>query len=431
MKKITTLSTLHHSPALFLCILFTIFSQNTSKAQIPGQSYFDNTGYIEYVAGNYPLIISVPHGGYLTPNEIADRNCNGCVYSRDSFTQEIGKSITKYFHDQTGYYPHVIINLLDRSKLDTNRPIGEGADGDPLGEEAWTNYQDYIETAKTKITQDFGRGLLIALHGHGHPIQRIELGYILTHSDLNQTDETLNTPFHVNRNSTKNLVNDNVLNLKHSELVRGPLSFGTIIHNKGYPAVPSFDDPFPDFDDPYFNGGYNVYYHGAHFNDVIDAFQIECDQNIRINGGEDAREQFAELCAIAINEYLSLHYGFGAIDFDNDGVLSNLDCNDFDAGVNPNQEEIPYNGIDDDCDPATLDDDMDGDGYDKADDCDDGDQTVNPGQEEIPYNGIDDDCDPATLDDDMDGDGYDKADDCDDGDQAVNPGQEEIPYNGI
>ena len=26
--------------------------------------------------------------------------------------------------------------------------------------------------------------------------------------------------------------------------------------------------------------------------------------------------------------------------------------------------------------------------------------------EEIPYNGIDDDCDPDTLDDDLDGDGY-------------------------
>ncbi len=164
---------------------------------------------------------------------------------------------------------------MDRTKLDTNRPIEGGADGDPMGEQAWTNYQNFIEDVKTKVVQDFGRGLLIGLHGHAHPIKRIELGYILTHNDLNETDEKLNTPFHINRNSTKNLVNDNVLNLTHSELVRGPLSFGALLQNKGYPTVPSPADPFPEFGDPYFNGGYNVYYHGAHFNDNFDAFQIE------------------------------------------------------------------------------------------------------------------------------------------------------------
>src|SRR6056297_23415 len=414
-----------------LLTLLAAFWVNTLLAQIPGESYFDDKGYIEYIAGDYPLIISVPHGGYEVPDEIADRNCDGCVYTHDSFTQEIGRSITQYFFNETGHYPHVIISLLDRTKLDPNRPIEEGADGDPLGEEAWTNYHNFIEDAKTKIIQDFGRGLLIDLHGHGHQIQRIELGYILTHNDLNETDETLNTPFHINRNSTKNLVNDNVLNLTHAELVRGPLSFGALIHNKGYPAVPSPADPYPEFGDPYFNGGQIVYDHGAHFNNNFDAFQIEADQNIRINGGESAREEFSELCANTIKEYLALHYGVGIIDFDEDGTMSDVDCDDFNADVNPNVEEIPYNGIDDDCDPDTLDDDLDDDGFNNAEDCDDSDPNINPDAEEIPYNGIDDDCDPATLDDDLDQDGFNKAEDCDDSDASINPDAEEIPYNGI
>nr|WP_299000144.1 MopE-related protein [uncultured Allomuricauda sp.] len=429
--------------AFFLLNLHLIFSQ------IPGQSYFDDTGYIEYIAGNYPLIISVPHGGDMSPDIIPDRvcvdlndddfdddfnvPCGSIITLNDSFTQEIGRSITTYFHEQTGFYPHVVINRLRRRKLDTNRSKEQKPYQNEGGEteEAWDSYQNFIEMAKTKIVQVFGRGLLIDLHGHAHEIKRIELGYILTHSDLNQSDETLNTPFHINRNSTKNLINDNALNLEHSELVRGPMSFGALIHNKGYPAVPSPADLFPNFDEPYFNGGYNVLMHGAHFNDNFDAFQIECDQDIRINGGEPAREQFAELCATAINEYISLHYGLGVIDFDGDGAFSDIDCDDNNASVNPNAEEIPYNGIDDDCNPDTLDDDLDGDGFANANDCDDNDASIKPNAEEIPYNGIDDDCNPDTPDDDLDGDGFANANDCDDNDASIKPNAEEIPYNGI
>ena len=59
--------------------------------------------------------------------------------------------------------------------------------------------------------------------------------------------------------------------------------------------------------------------------------------------------------------------------------------------VNPGATEIPYNGIDDDCDPLTLDDDFDGDAYYDEEDCDDTNADVNPDAIEI-CNGIDDNC---------------------------------------
>ncbi|GAB4343177.1 MAG: hypothetical protein Kow0099_21420 [Candidatus Abyssubacteria bacterium] len=159
------------------------------------------------------------------------------------------------------------------------------------------------------------------------------------------------------------------------------------------------------------------------------------------------------------------------------------DCDDANPAVNPGTAEAPYNGVDDDCDPATPDDDLDGDGFGIAQDCDDADPgvnpgvaevcddgidndcdglvdsndpdcgvapvdndgdgftsdvdcddnnpAVNPGAAEIPYNGIDDDCNPATPDDDLDGDGFNQGNDCDDNNAAVNPGAAEVCDDGI
>ncbi|MFT4626386.1 MAG: hypothetical protein ACI8PZ_005063 [Myxococcota bacterium] len=107
------------------------------------------------------------------------------------------------------------------------------------------------------------------------------------------------------------------------------------------------------------------------------------------------------------------------------------DCEDDDADVNPGVPEIPYDGVDDDCDPSTPDDDLDRDGTLRADDCDDEDALVGPGVPEVPYNGVDDDCDERTPDDDLDGDGFVLDVDCDDMDPARSPGLSERPYNGV
>lgn len=90
------------------------------------------------------------------------------------------------------------------------------------------------------------------------------------------------------------------------------------------------------------------------------------------------------------------------VDIDGDGYGSSgeaqcfvnlTDCDDTDAAINPGAIEVPYNGVDDDCNPLTRDEDVDKDGYASAQDCNDNDDTIHPNAVEICEDGIDQNCD--------------------------------------
>ena len=118
----------------------------------------------------------------------------------------------------------------------------------------------------------------------------------------------------------------------------------------------------------------------------------------------------------------SITPGVGAPgDIDGDGSPTEEDCDDNEPLVYPEAEEVPYDGLDNDCDEQTPDDDLDNDGFGINNDCNDEDQAINPDAEEIPYDGQDNDCDAQTPDDDLDEDGFGVDDDCNDENQAINP----------
>ncbi len=100
--------------------------------------------------------------------------------------------------------------------------------------------------------------------------------------------------------------------------------------------------------------------------------------------------------AYDLNNLQVARYG-NYIDADMDGYEMNEDCDDFVFAVNPGVEETPYNGIDDDCNELTPDDDLDEDGFPISEDCDDYNENINPDAEEIPDNEIDEDCDGMDL----------------------------------
>ncbi len=95
----------------------------------------------------------------------------------------------------------------------------------------------------------------------------------------------------------------------------------------------------------------------------------------------------------------------------------------------------PVDTADTQTETACASDPGDCDGYTAADgDCDDDDPTVYPGADEVPYDGIDQDCDGEDLTD-VDGDGFDATEaggtDCDDSAADVNPDAMEIPCSGV
>ena len=287
----------------------------------PGQSYYGRNNYIEYIAGDAPVILSAPHGGHLTPGEIPDRTSGSCGGSattvKDLNTRELALAMQRRYHARHGKYPHVIINHLHRIKLDANRDLVGGACGAPEAQIAWNEFQDYIDVAKKAVLSATGRGWYMDMHGHGHDVQRLELGYLLSDAQLDLSDATLDASKVFADTASLKAMSEFNTQLSLSAVLRGSSSLGTLYANNGFPSVPSSAAPSARDGEAYFSGGYNTRRHGC----GVEASPLGgtsggniCGVQIEANytGVRDTQanmDRFGDVTAVVLDTYLSTHWG--------------------------------------------------------------------------------------------------------------------------
>ncbi len=319
-----------------------------STDAVPGKTYAisrdDCPGCSDviYLAGNLPIVISVPHGGSQTPSDIPPRNCG--TIDNDTYVIELAGELKRsIFKISRGAYPHIVVNNLDRSLIDQNRdsteecnpnptdPTDPNYQGELRGKNAWDDFhvQFIGAIAIPKVLQQFGKGFYIDLHGHssfGYP--DIMLGYNLTAQNLSNSDETLNdeSQGYIDKSSLRFLYGDINGRISFSNLVRGDKSLGEILHRnlddqypKTYSVAPSAALQKPWF---MYSGDYNIKIFGGVKDGDIDnsyhydqtTFMSGCQLEICADIREDAtndyqkRKTFAETLTRSLDEFLGQYY---------------------------------------------------------------------------------------------------------------------------
>ena len=273
-----------------------------------GSVYYGREKYIEYFAGNLPIILSVPHGGREIPSEIPDRSWGTMV--TDDNTYEMSKVLMDTMEARFGARPHVILCRLKRRKLDANRDSLEAAQENRFAHRAWQEYHYYIGSAKKEIESEFGSGLFLDIHGHGanpdgYYDLRTWLGYLMPGSVLDRSDEELNTTENSNKTSIRSLVDSS--SFSFIEVLRGKNSFGSLMDSLRFYSVPSKKYPGPE-GSRYFSGGYNTLRHGSRDGGMISAIQIEAPKP-GIREDQQTWSKFASALTTVVDEYYFRHIG--------------------------------------------------------------------------------------------------------------------------
>lgn len=272
-----------------------------SKTAPPSRS--SSSGYIRYWPGDLPVVISAPHGGKKKPDDIPNRTYGVTVL--DGYSAELATAMRDAMRERFGKAPHLIICELARTKVDCNREIVEGSQGNAKSMQVWQEYHALIDEAEKAVLAKEPHGMYLDIHSHGHPKKRIEIGYLLKNEDLQLTDAQLDAdPQLALRTSIRGL--DQLSPASFSELVRGPTSLGGLLESRGIPAVPS-PGAVLEKTDSYFNGAFDVTAHGSRDKAQLDGAQLETPLQVRDTA--EHRSATAKALAESLDVYFKKHFG--------------------------------------------------------------------------------------------------------------------------
>ena len=263
--------------------------------------------WVDHEDGTMPLVLIAPHGGDLVPADVPDRTCSGCVVVNDANTRALALAIAAAFEQRVNRRPFLVVNRLQRRKFDGNRELLEATGGHLPLEPFWNLYQARIDSAVAGARRVHPRAIVIDLHGHGHSVPRLEIGYLTSAASLRLADSLLGPM--VRQSSIGGLHRTAVSRDSGVVLLRGPRALGSRFRALGFPAVPSDVDPAPLVGQEYFNGGYNTSRRGSVAGGAVDAIQIETHYT-GVRDTPESRFAFAEAFVTALLAYLQDHYGW-------------------------------------------------------------------------------------------------------------------------
>ncbi|CAF3563597.1 unnamed protein product [Rotaria sp. Silwood1] len=278
---------------------------------------------IDFYPGTMNIILSVPHDGNLQSNlptrpKYACRKSNStskkCYYQnpcvsplfkidsklcsirlgRDKNTRLLALALRYELNQLFQLKPFVIINRLERSKVDMNRFIDEGTFGASNSMHAWMRYHFYLRHARELIMNNEnnygGKGLLFDIHSQDHEEGWVELGYMLTSRQLSTKDYTLKSSSLASYLGTL---------FDPIELISGKKSLGYFITKYKYSAVPSSIFPSP-LNHSYFEWGYTIEEYGRYNN--FSAIMIESPSHELLN--RTKLYMYAKSLTLALHDYL-------------------------------------------------------------------------------------------------------------------------------
>lgn len=271
----------HHRAGIFVFLVVALTQPALWAEEIPSKKL------LTLWAGMLPVIISAPHGGREPIPSIAARQGYGVarfVTGRDHNTRELAEMIAVKVQQHLAAKPFLILARFDRKYVDANRPRKHAYEADGAGA-YYDAYHEAISRACAEARRNWGRGLLLDIHGQG-----AEADMIFRGTDNGNSVSDLRQRF-------------------GAEAITGPRSILGQMEIRGYKVAPGSTS---DQRELRYSGGYTIRTYGSHRGTAIDAIQLELGRNLRSRVNlERTASHLANAIQIFARTYLPVSNGAG------------------------------------------------------------------------------------------------------------------------
>jgi N-formylglutamate amidohydrolase len=232
-------------------------------------------------AGTLPIILSAPHGGRHSIAGIAIRRGLGVAQfttERDANTDELAQRIAARLEARLNTKPFLVVADFNRKYVDVNRP-SQGAFESAEAKPYYDAYHRLLREAHDRVSREWGRGLLLDIHGQGAQGETIYRG-----TNNGKTVMSLTRRF-------------------GTEALAGPKSILGQMERLGYHILPHAKQSYKE--DRRYLGGYIVNTYGSHHGTGVDAIQLEIGTTLRAPAKlERTASDLADAIAVFAQEFL-------------------------------------------------------------------------------------------------------------------------------